>query len=142
MSHTIIGRAISNPMWVYEANYRLLRRLLPGVEQLSDSLRLLSRRDDAPLLVQVDEQCRYTTMLTVRKSFQVDSEAMPELMLSLRLYHDAAVVEVTAYQGCRRIPPRYAHQPNGRYQQDEKQQVNHLLHDLLHHLTQYGFRIS
>lgn len=139
MSHSIVGVAPSNPMWVFEANYRLLMKLLPDLDSGKGDFVLSNVQGENDLRVSIRERCKYTTMLLLRKPFRVDEQWLPDLSMSLRVYHDARVVEVTAYQGCERIPPRYAYKPGSRYRPDEKKQINHLLHDLLRFCLHKGY---
>lgn len=126
-------------MWVFEENYRLVQRLLPQLEQGGDRY-LLSGEDGEELQLLILERCRYTTIVSLSKPFHIDGEWLPELSMQLRLYHNARVVEVVAYQGCRRIPARYQVDRHGRYHRDDKRQINHLLHDLLLYCLRRGYR--
>lgn len=139
MSHTICHSSPRSPMWVFEENYRLLWQLLPeggeGCERL-----VLAGDEGEELELRVLERCRYTTMLSLLKPFTIDGEWLPNLSMQLRLYHDARVVEVVAYQGCQRLPARYQVARHGRHQVDEKRQVNLLLHDLLLYCRRFGYR--
>lgn len=140
MTHSIVGLSPRHPMWVYEENFRLLRRLLPVLPNAGGRMTLASPASGYDLAVEVIERCRYTTMLTLKKPFAVDSVFLPDLLMSVRLYADAVCVEVIGYQGCERIPPRYHVIGPSPYVRDEKLQANHLLHDLLRHCLRYGYR--
>ena len=126
-------------MWVFEENYRLLYRLLPEMEQGGDRY-LLGGDDGEELELLIFERCRYTTIVSLSKPFHIDGEWLPELSMQLRLYHDARVVEVAAYQGCQRIPARYQVDTHGRHHRDDKRQINLLLHDLLRYCLRRGYR--
>ncbi len=126
-------------MWVFEENYRLLQRLLPELEQGADRFVLAgSEGDELELLIL--ERCRYTTMVELNQALSIDGEWLPDLSIQLRVYHDARVVEVAAYQGCRRIPARYQVESQGRHHKDDKRQINFLLHDLLRDCLRLGYR--
>jgi uncharacterized protein YqiB (DUF1249 family) len=126
-------------MWVFEENYRLLQRLLPEFEQGADRFVLAGQEGDELELL-ILERCRYTTMISLSKPFAIDGEWLPDLSMQLRAYHDAGVVEVSAYQGCFRIPARYQVESHGRYHKDDKRQINLLLHDLLFYCLRLGYR--
>jgi len=79
-------------MELYEANYMLLRRLIPDVRHIED--RAISRVEGCmDLHVEVTERCRYTTML--RMTYDFGQDADPRLLpdLQVRLYHDARTAE-------------------------------------------------
>lgn len=142
MSHTICHSSPRSPMWVFEENYRLLQRLLPELEQGGDRFILVDREgnEQESLQLLIMERCRYTTMVTVSKPFHIDGEWLPDLSIQIRVYHDAHVVEVSAYQGCHRIPARYQVETQGRHHKDDKRQINLLLHDLLLYCLRIGYR--
>lgn len=126
-------------MWVFEENFRLLQRLLPELEQGGDRFVLSAAKGEALELL-ILERCRYTTMVSLSQPFAIDGEWLPDLSMQLRVYHDARVVEVAAYQGCQRIPARYQVASQGRHHKDDKRQINFLLHDLLLYCLRLGYR--
>lgn len=142
MSHSIHSMATSNPMWVFEANYRLLERLLPDLLDVGDEVVLRSKQAIQVLSLSEIEHCKYTTLLNLRMPFTIDSSFLPDLQMALRVYHDAQVVEVHGYQGCQRIPPRYWVRQHDGYQKDDRRQINHLLYDLLRYCLRFDYRIS
>jgi hypothetical protein len=101
------------------------------MEAGGDRYRLAADDGAQELEVLILERARYTTFIELSKPFFIDGVWMPDLSMQLRIYHDAQVVEVTSYQGCRRIPARYEVAAEGPYLRDEKRQVNLLLHELL-----------
>ncbi|MFO7594617.1 MAG: DUF1249 domain-containing protein [Pseudomonadota bacterium] len=141
MTHTIVHSSPRSPMWVFEENYRLLQKLLPEMEAGGDRY-VLSTDDGSQqsLEILILERCRYTTMIELNKPFFIDGVWMPDLRMQLRVYHDARVVEVAAYQGCHRIPARYQVDEGGRYLRDEKRQINLLLHELLQYCRRNDYR--
>lgn len=139
MSHTISKSSPRSPMWVFEENFRLLQRLLPELEQGADRFVLNAAKGEALELL-ILERCRYTTMVALSQPFAIDGEWLPDLSMQLRVYHDARVVEVAAYQGCHRIPARYQVESQGRHHKDDKRQINFLLHDLLLYCLRLGYR--
>jgi uncharacterized protein YqiB (DUF1249 family) len=126
-------------MWVFEENFRLLQHLLPELGQGGDRFVLAGEEGDELELL-ILERCRYTTIVSLSKPFAIDGEWLPDLSMQLRVYHDACVVEVVAYQGCQRIPARYQVTTSGRHHKDDKRQINLLLHDLLRYCRRLGYR--
>ena len=51
--------------------------------------------------------------------------------LTVRMYHDAKVAEVLAWEGHRRLRPRYEYPNRSMYQSDEKLQINQFLGECL-----------
>lgn len=119
-------------MRLFEENYLLLRALMPEMRQ-GGRMSLESGSGERDLHVEVLECARYTTTLRLHKRFGRKRGTVPDLAMNVRAYHDAAVAEVLAYQGCDRIPPAYMARGNHRYQKDEKQQINEFLNQLLHY---------
>ena len=130
-----------NPIGLFEENYRLLLTLLSDWEEGEHSVRLVGSNGTAPLKLTLLEQAPYTTMLALRMPFSSGGLHLPQLRMELRLYHDAQVAEVTAYQGCQRIPAPYQVNGSGRWHLDEKRQVNLLLHELLRYCQRNGYQL-
>lgn len=128
-----------DPLWVFEENYRLLTSLLPTPAG-AEPARLVAPRSGQTLDVVPVERGRYTDTLLLTRSFAADQRLLPDLSMKVRLYYDARVAEVLAYQDCHRIPPRYQVVEGGQFSRDERRQVNHLLHEMLRNCRARGFR--
>jgi len=129
-----------DPLWLFEENFRLLCELieLPFNE---DVVLASSTGDDEEMLeVRVVERSRYTLAVSLRKSFSFTREWLPDLAMDVRLYFDAKVAEVVAYQHCRRLPAPYAVKDFVPFHRDERRQVNLLLNELLEYCLSQGFR--
>lgn len=88
-------RSFVGLMSLYENNYLRLRRLLGDLRSLPDRL-VSSAPHDLPLHVSVLERCRYTTTLNLTYYFDASSgRAVADPDLSVRLYHDARLVEAS-----------------------------------------------
>ena len=139
--HSIPPHRRRNPIGLFEENYRLLCTLLP---ELLEGEELISLRADvgrSVLQARVLERSPYTSLLSLRMPFVSAGVALPELSMQLRMYHDARVAEVIAYQGCGRIPAPYQVKPRSPWVSDEKRQVNLLLHELLRYCQRHAYRI-
>ena len=131
MSHTIAQTRKGEPMWVYEKNYVFLMQLLPDLyDDLTLSWQLTSDTMPSGLTVQVLENSRYTQMVELSQSFP-GNPLLSEIRMSLRVYHDARLVEVIAYQTEDRLKAPYESHENSVQRKGDKQQVNLLLHDWL-----------
>jgi uncharacterized protein len=129
---------LSLQMAVCEANYlrinKLLRvnKLMMNMEQ--DYYRFLVTRGSLQWLHQlrVIERSRYTTTIELtRTSLSIASEWLSIPKLTLRVYHDADLAEVLAWEGHRRLRPRYDYPNRAMYQSDEKYQLNSFLGEWL-----------
>ena len=80
------------------------------------------------LVLEVTERTRYTTLLRVTQRGQ---HGIPAMDLDVRLYHDASMAEIVAFQRHRHLQGRYAYPNPNMYQRDEKIQQNRYLAELL-----------
>jgi hypothetical protein len=129
MSHTIYKRKLHRLINLYEYNYRRLNALVPA---LHDAEGVLMLRDDNHMhfSLHIIEQCKYTTMLTLKHYFDSD-EHVVDMELNIRISHDAAVAEVVFCQHHGRLEPTYEYPNEKMYHKDEKYQHNRLLADWL-----------
>lgn len=117
-----------------EANYARLLRLFPDYEQ--GNTREFSV-GTARVRLEVLERSRYTTFFRLHQSHAED-RWLGHLVVDVRAYHDAGMLEVGAFQSHRQIQARYNY-PNSRmFQQDEKLQQNQFLADWLEHCQANG----
>ena len=93
-----------------------------------------------PLAVKVCERHKYMTIIELKQQIAEDT-AIPDMQLRLRLYIDARVAEVIAYQGVERIPARYQFKRHFGEHRDEKMQVNLLLNEFLKYIDAHGYRL-
>lgn len=87
----------------------------------------------AHLSINISQQAVYTTMLSLCYTFS-DTPSLSQalqgysaLEFDLRLYHDAHVLEIMAFQGDYRIQPSYNYPNKRMHQPDEKVQQQNLL---------------
>lgn len=87
-------------MELYEANYMRLRRLIPDLDRRSGHA--VSRiADGLDLHLHVAERSRFTTTITLSHGFEgggLDARPMPAL--TIRVYHDARLVEAMSPHAC------------------------------------------
>ena len=86
--------------------------------------------------IRVLERAPYTT--TLRFEDQALHDAMPAPRLTVRLYHDARVAEVTEATPFRRVQARYPYPNSHMHQRDEKAQWNRFLGEWLAHVHDFG----
>lgn len=130
----------ADPLWLFEENYRLLRTLLPDGLDEECALHAVHGAVGAVLAVRVLERSRYTLTIALRKSFTFGRDWVPDLAMEVRLYFDARVAEVLAYQSCYRLPAPYAVKGCIPFHKDEKHQSNVLLNELLEYCLSQDFR--
>ncbi|MEM1111953.1 MAG: DUF1249 domain-containing protein [Pseudomonadota bacterium] len=117
-----------------EANYQRLLRLFPDYERSNHREFSVG---EARVVIEVLERSRYTTFFRLHQS-QGGVRWLDTLRIDVRVYHDAAMLEVGAFQSHRRIAPRYDYPNPDMYQQDEKLRQNQFLAEWLEHCLLNG----
>jgi uncharacterized protein YqiB (DUF1249 family) len=108
-----------------ETNYLRFLRVFPGYET-NNSVEITA--DHLTLVFDVVERTRYTTLFRVTQRGQ---QGLPAMNLDLRLYHDASMAEIVAFQRHRHLEGRYDYPNPNMYQRDEKIQQNRYLAEIL-----------
>jgi len=122
-----------------DANYLRLSKLVRDAEQ-DDSWEYgvsLTNNSSGSLHIRVTERCRFTTMLELIFSSGVRHTETNQM--SVRMYHDIRMVEVTACNDARNIAPRYDYPNRAMHHPDEKEQLNRLLGEWLTLCLQRGY---
>lgn len=118
-----------------ESNYARLLQLFPEYE--TSNYRAFQLPQGQRVRIDVVERCRYTTLMKVSQQGSChDWLSTPSF--DLRVYHDARMVEVTAFQARRGIEPRYDYPNPEMHARDEKAQQNLFLSEWLSHCLQQG----
>ena len=132
-----------------EANYARIMRLLPDLDSVDQRAFGVAMPGSAPaqLRITVTERCKYTTMVDVTQSpLSGVSRAIGQLAaspsFSLRIYHDARMAEVVAFDRHRQIRARYEYPNQNMYHEDEKAQLNRFLGEWLSHCLRYGHALE
>lgn len=119
-----------------EANYFRLQQLLPDdCDEVGYDIELPGL-GTGRLAISVLQRCKYTSMLAV--NLENSTVLAADQRFELRVYHDARLVEVTAFQSRRNVMPRYNYPNRHMYQQDEKWQQHRFLSECLHYCLQNG----
>lgn len=119
-------------MAICEANYVRLNKLL--VRMADGECRLMTSRghQQSLHLLKVLERSPYTTTLQLsQEPLNIPSVWLKMPRLTLRMYHDAKVAEVLAWEGHKRLRPRYTYPNQAMYLADEKHQLNRFLWEWL-----------
>lgn len=121
-----------------EINYRRLMRLLPQQEAGVCRRLIVGKGENGPFAWQLDvlETTPYTSR--IRLAQQSGWSWMPDLVLEVRAYHDAALAEVIACQGHRHFRAVYDYPNAAMHQPDEKVALNRFLGDWLQMCQRHG----
>ncbi len=133
-----------------EANYLRLTKLLANRHpdnsaSHQDELRFMIARGQQDWLhvLRIIERSPYTTTLELSRTAIGESSswlALPKL--TLRMYHDAKLAEVLAWEGHKRLRPRYEYPNQSMYQSDEKYQLNRFLGEWLTLCLEHGHSLD
>jgi uncharacterized protein YqiB (DUF1249 family) len=110
-----------------DANYRRVLQLFPDYEQRNDR-RIAAA--DAEVTLEVTDRGRYTTALRVTLSGVLPAP-LGVSSFELRVYHDARMAEVIAFQSQRTGAPRFRYPNPQMHQRNEKLSQNQFAADLL-----------
>ena len=132
MSHTlsISKNNTTTPLALYEGNYRRILRLFPELHDLNKGT--FVEVYEAVLSITIIDQHKYTTLITLEYRLGTDHR-FSDIVMELRVCHDAALLEVIAYQGQNPIHSIHAYPNKHMLQADEKKQINLFLRDILEH---------
>lgn len=121
---------VENSLSLYERNFNKLMKLLPGLRCRRAPF-VVELAGIFPIHVQVTEQNPYTTTIHISQGMAGGRPWLCDLGLSVRVYHDAQVAEVIAYQGVRALQPFYPYPNPKMLQPYEKRRVNQFLSEWL-----------
>lgn len=120
-----------------EANYA---RAMQLVRAMGDgdgmALDVASGRRSWRVDVKVLERCRYTTILRFEQEALHDT--VPGAALTVRLYHDMKLAEVTEARPWRRVQARNDYPNHAMHMPDEKHQWNVFLGEWLSHMRAHA----
>jgi uncharacterized protein len=133
-----------------ETNYARLIKLLASHQQnpngnVQNEFRFMVSRGAQQWLhsLCITERSPYTTTLVLsRTTMEFSSHWLKMPKLTLRMYHDAKLAEVLAWEGHRRLRPRYEYPNQSMYQSDEKYQLNRFLGEWLTQCLEHGHSLD
>lgn len=116
-----------------EANYARLKKLLSNPAEDQREFAISKGSQSWLHRICIVERSPYTTTLQLTQTSDQNSGntwlQMP--CLTVRMYHDAGLAEVLAWEGHKRLRPRYEYPNQSMYQCDEKLQINQFLGEWL-----------
>lgn len=133
---------IRSLMPVYEDNYRLMLRWMPSLPAIRRPVSLLL--DGTPGIRLCIHECGpYTSSGHVSQPFSLHGPRyLRDLVIGFRVYHDAQLIEVLAYQGRSRFAPHYPYPNRDLRSPFEKRQVNLFLGEWLRARLRLGQRFD
>ncbi|MFK5892726.1 MAG: DUF1249 domain-containing protein [Pseudomonadota bacterium] len=118
------------PSMLYETNYYKVLLLFPQINCSKQLQNKTLKCRDKSLQITIKEQHKYTSVINLYKLLPVNKN-IKMVDMHLRLYHDAKLIEVVAFQGSKKLK-KYENYPNkDMYLVDEKKQLNFHLESIL-----------
>jgi uncharacterized protein len=142
MPPTAIKPCIRSLMPVYEQNYRLMMRFMPGLRSVRAPLTLML--DGLPAIrVSILECGPWTGSGLISQALACHQPRfLRDLLIGFRVYHDAQLLEVVAYQGRTRFAPYYPYPNRDMRSPFEKRRVNLFLGEWLRSRLRLGQRLE
>jgi uncharacterized protein YqiB (DUF1249 family) len=122
-----------------ERNYLKLMKLMPGFDEQDDyRYDIKSEHGDlGGLSIKVTERFKFTSTVEVSQLLDL-GEWLPAPTMLVRIYHDARMAEVTAFQNKRRFQGVYDYPNDDMHHRDEKAQLNSFLGQWLNYCFEHG----
>ena len=121
-----------------DMNYVSLMRLLPDLARRNAwSFKIAAPNADWRVTLRVEERARFTTSVLISRH-QGDCRWTQSPVMTVRLYHDAQMAEVVAWEQHRVRLGRYPYPNTQMYHSDEKVQLNRFLGEWLAHCLAEG----
>jgi len=118
------------PLEVYGDNYERLMILLPALQHVSLEGKLEFTGCDG-FCFELLETTRYTCVVRLTADWSLCSSLVPAPEVTVRLYHDAEVAEVLAYQKHSRFDVEYDYPNPNMFNKREKRRLNEFLQEWL-----------
>jgi uncharacterized protein YqiB (DUF1249 family) len=131
---------VGDTVELYERNYAKLLHLAPELRELCDGV-TLALADGGDLQLRVVERGRYCSLVALCHGVGEGAEWLRAVDMQVRLYHDARVAEVVAYQRQVRFRSHYDY-PNPTMRSPmEKRKINVFLGEWLSHCLAQGLHM-
>lgn len=129
---------VENSLSLYERNFSGLTDLLPSLPHRQGSFAIVI--SGFPLIrIEILDQNPYTTTIQIRQSMAAGQSWVCDLVMKVRIYYDARVAEVIAYQGAYALQAFYPYPNPKMFQPYEKRRVNKFLAEWLHFCAKRQF---
>lgn len=121
-----------------DLNYASIVRLLPDLSHRDQwCFNVCVPQRDWRITITVEERARFTTSVVISRH-QGDCRWTRSPVMKVRLYHDAQMAEVVAWERHRVNRGHYAYPNTKMYHADEKVQLNRFLKEWLAHCLAEG----
>jgi hypothetical protein len=138
-NHGIPAKNFAGLMEIYECNYIRVRNLVPDIDIMPDAV--ISRIDGVlDLHLRITERCKFTTTFNLTYHFQDPDGHFPAPDMTVRMYHDAQVAEVTACGRRRGLRHAVYNRMFHSYSLAEKWRMNRFLQKWLGYCLMQGHR--
>ena len=115
--------------------------LLPGLTR-RQGLVVLAVAGRSSIVIEILEQNPYTTTIHIHQDMTEEGPWIADLKMKVRIYHDAQVAEVIAYQGVHSLRSFYTYPNPKMLHTYEKRRVNHFLGEWLGYCLVRGSLVS
>ena len=118
-------------MRVFEMNYLRLTQLIPDLVEAEENL-LYSLRDQRGIInIHLRERGPYTATLDVTHQTPGLKQMIPDIQISVKVYHDAEMAEVVCYQNQDKFQHNNSYPSPRKHDKAEKAEVNRFLAEWL-----------
>lgn len=118
-------------MRVFEMNYARIMQLLPDLHGDGDRLLFSHNDGQGAIKINILERNPYTSKLELIHQIPALKGWIPDMRISVQVYHDAEVAEVISYQEQERFQPRNPYPNPQMHHRYEKAELNRFLTDWL-----------
>lgn len=114
-------------------NYLRLTQLIPDLDKAEESL-LYSFRDQQGIInIHLRERGPYTATLDVTHQTPGLKQMVPDIQISVKVYHDAQMAEVVCYQDQDHFQHNNSYPTPRKHDKSEKAELNRFLAEWLDH---------
>ena len=120
-------------MRAFEMNYARIMQLIPDLPESGGAVLLSNNSNQGQIRIELVERSPYTSKLELIHQIPALQGWIPDMRISVHVYHDAEVAEVVSYQSQHGFEARNDY-PNPRmHHPNEKAELNRFLSDWLDH---------
>lgn len=120
---------------ISQRNYARLLRVFPNW-QANDSYSFVVR-EGSTVLITVSKRDVYSSVFTIQEQGETSLPLLANAC-TLRVYHDAQMIDILEWNGVKRFKPRYGYPNQAMLARDEKWQLGRFLGEWLDHCLARG----
>jgi uncharacterized protein YqiB (DUF1249 family) len=118
-------------MRAFEMNYARIMRLFPDLSELGGVMLFSNNSDKGQIRIELLERSPYTSKLELTHQIPALKGWIPDMRISVHVYHDAEVAEVVSYQNQKGFQPRNPYPNPQMHHPYEKAELNKFLSEWL-----------